>query len=216
QSLAHQERVLAALQSAGVPYRLNPRLVRGLDYYNLTVFEWVTDKLGAQGTVCGGGRYDGLIEQMGGKPAPACGMAMGVERLLALIEAVGRLGAIAGPDVYLVHWVEGSHSLALGCAEQLRNAGLSVQMHAGGGSLKSQMKRADASGARFAVLMGETELASNQVTVKVLRPGESAEQGRVDEQGRADEQGRIREQGATVQTTLPLAEAVKWMQALQN
>lgn len=204
QSLAHQERVLGALQAAGVPYRLNPRLVRGLDYYNLTVFEWVTDKLGAQGTVCGGGRYDGLIEQMGGKPSPACGMAMGVERLLALLEAVGRLGASAGPDVYLVHWVEGSDSDALACAEQLRNAGLSVQMHAGGGSLKSQMKRADASGARFAVLMGESELASNQVTVKVLRAGDSAERP------------QIPQTNQTAQITMPLAGVVEWMQGLQD
>jgi len=158
-----------SLRAAGVPFRINPRLVRGLDYYNGTVFEWVTDRLGAQGTVCAGGRYDGLIEQIGGKPAPACGFAMGVERLLALLVDGGAVipGVVA--DAYIVR--QGDAAMAFGeqVAEQMRDAGLSVILHCGGGSFKSQMKKADGSGARFAVIIGDDEAQAGLLTVKSLR-----------------------------------------------
>lgn len=164
-----QDQVLEILSQAGLPFRMNPRLVRGLDYYNLTVFEWVTDLLGAQGTVCGGGRYDGLIEMMGGKPAPACGFAIGAERLIALLQACAPVEPLHLLDLYLMHWGDGSALQAVGLAESLRAQGLSVQMHSGGGSVKSQMKKADASGAQIAALLGEDERAAGQVTLKPLR-----------------------------------------------
>jgi histidyl-tRNA synthetase len=164
-----QDQVLEILTQAGLPFRINPRLVRGLDYYNLTVFEWVTDLLGAQGTVCGGGRYDGLIEMMGGKPAPACGFAIGAERLIALLQACAPVEVGSGLDAYLLHWGDGSVLQATALAEGLRARGLSVQMHAGGGSVKSQMKKADASGAQVAVILGEDERAAQQVMIKPLR-----------------------------------------------
>jgi len=168
-SLSHFERLKSMLDAAGIAYRINPRLVRGLDYYNATVFEWVTTRLGAQGTVCAGGRYDTLIEQIGGKPAPACGYAMGVERLLALIQEQG--GAIPAlmPDVYLVHAGDAASAWAPQVAEQLRDNGLTAVLHCGGGSFKSQMKKADASGAAFAVIIGDDEAAAQQVTLKPLR-----------------------------------------------
>ena len=164
-----QDQVLEILSQAGLPFRMNPRLVRGLDYYNLTVFEWVTDLLGAQGTVCGGGRYDSLIEMMGGKPAPACGFAIGAERLIALLQACAPVEPGRPLDIYLMHWGDGSALQAMGFAESLRARGLSVQMHSGGGSVKSQMKKADASGAQVAALLGEDERAAGQVTLKPLR-----------------------------------------------
>jgi len=169
ESRRFQDQVLEILSQAGLPFRMNPRLVRGLDYYNLTVFEWVTDLLGAQGTVCGGGRYDSLIEMMGGKPAPACGFAIGAERLIALLQACAPVGPVRPLDVYLMHWGDGSAPQAMGFAESLRAQGLSVQMHSGGGSVKSQMKKADASGAQVAALLGEDERAAGQVTLKPLR-----------------------------------------------
>jgi histidyl-tRNA synthetase len=159
----------AALERAAIPYRVNPRLVRGLDYYNGTVFEWVTDRLGAQGTVCAGGRYDGLIAQIGGKPAPACGFAMGVERLLALIVDGGIGVAEAGCDAYVVRQGEAAMRHGETVAEQLRNGGLAVVLHCGGGSFKSQMKKADASGARFAVIIGDDEAQCGEVSLKALR-----------------------------------------------
>ena len=168
-SKAHFDAVLRTLDAHGIAYTVNPRLVRGLDYYNLTVFEWMTDRLGAQGTVCGGGRYDTLIEQMGGKPAPACGFAIGVERLIELLKEVAPPALPAVLDVYLVHWGENSQSQALSLAEDCRAHGLSVQMHCGEGSLKSQMKKADQSGASFAILMGDDERANQVVTIKPLR-----------------------------------------------
>ena len=174
-ALAHFEAVKTGLDAAGIAYSVNPRLVRGLDYYNYTVFEWVTDRLGAQGTVCAGGRYDGLVEQLGGKPAPACGFAMGVERLLALMSEVGVLPPAAAADVYLVNVGEAAARFALQAGESLRDAGLDVLMHGGGGSFKSQMKRADASGARHAVIIGDDEAAAGEVTVKPLR-GEGEQQ----------------------------------------
>jgi len=175
-SFKHFEDLQLMLRAAGVAFRINPRLVRGLDYYNATVFEWITDRLGAQGTVCAGGRYDGLIEQIGGRSAPACGYAMGIERLLALLrdEAVPhRL-----PDVYLVHQGEMADRFAEQVAERLRDGGVSVVLHCGGGSFKAQMKKADASGARFAVIIGDDEAQVQQVTVKPLR--ESAQQVRAE------------------------------------
>ncbi len=168
-SLKHFEQLQDALRSANVPYTLNPRLVRGLDYYNRTVFEWVTDKLGAQGTVCAGGRYDGLIEQIGGKSAPACGYAMGIERLLALVETRGTPVPVAAPDVYLVRQGELAERYAVTVAETLREAGLAVILHCGAGSFKSQMKKADASGARYAVIVGDNEAQAGEVSVKPLR-----------------------------------------------
>ena len=177
-SLVHFEQLQKMIGAAGIEYRINPRLVRGLDYYNATVFEWVTTRLGAQGTVCAGGRYDSLVEQVGGKPAPACGYAMGVERLLALVQEQG--SAIPGlpPDVYLVHAGESASAWAPQVAEQMRDEGLAVVLHCGGGGFKSQMKKADASGAGYAVIIGDDEVAAGQVTLKPLRqPGEQIRAG---------------------------------------
>ncbi|OYY93110.1 MAG: histidine--tRNA ligase [Hydrogenophilales bacterium 28-61-23] len=168
-ALTHFEAVKQGLDDAGIAYRVNTRLVRGLDYYNYTVFEWVTDQLGAQGTVCAGGRYDGLVAQLGGKPAPACGFAMGVERLLVMMAEAGLAPAPDAPDVYVVNVGDAAARAAPVIAETLRDAGLDVVLHGGGGSFKAQMKKADASLARFAVLIGDDEVAANQVTVKPLR-----------------------------------------------
>ncbi|MGA9395653.1 MAG: histidine--tRNA ligase [Azonexus sp.] len=169
ESLAHFEGVQRILRDAGLPYKINPRLVRGLDYYNLTVFEWVTDKLGAQGTVCAGGRFDGLVGQLGGKPAPACGFAMGIERLIALIKEAGGEPAAPAPDVYLVHQGDDAARLAFRVAEGLRDQGIAVLQHCGGGSFKSQMKKADGSGATFAVIIGDDEAATGEAQLKPLR-----------------------------------------------
>jgi len=169
ESLAHFEGVQQVLRDAGLPYEINPRLVRGLDYYNLTVFEWVTTRLGAQGTVCAGGRYDGLVEQLGGKPMPACGFAMGVERLVTLVRESGGEPNLEGIDVYLVHQGEAASRLAPRVAEGLRDQGIDVLYHCGGGSFKSQMKKADASGATFAVIIGDDEANAGEVTLKPLR-----------------------------------------------
>ena len=168
-SLQHFETVQALLRVAGVPYEINPRIVRGLDYYNFTVFEWVTDQLGSQGTVCGGGRYDSLIEQLGGKPNTACGFAMGVERLLALMETQGSVPAAPTPDIYLAHQGEPALQVAIAAAEQLRDAGLQVVLHCGSGNFKAQMKKANSSGARFAVIIGENEVNAGVVSLKPLR-----------------------------------------------
>jgi histidyl-tRNA synthetase len=175
ESLRHFEGLQEILRGLDLDYEIRPRLVRGLDYYNHTVFEWTTDRLGAQATVCAGGRYDGLIPQLGGKPAPGCGFAMGVERLLALIAGSKQAPrAPAAADVYLVHAGAHTESSAWRAAEGLREGGLSVILHCGGGSFKSQMRRADASGARFAVVIGEAEAAAGRLGVKPLR--ELAEQ----------------------------------------
>ena len=175
-SLAHFDGVRAVLDAAGLAYRINPRLVRGLDYYNLTVFEWVTERLGAQGTVCAGGRYDPLIGQLGGKPAPAVGWGMGIERVLLLLEEVGIPAPPGVPDVYAIVPGPQASVRAQGVCDALRSAGLAVQMHAAGeggwGSLKSQFRRADASGARYALVFGDDELARGEVGCKSLRnPG---------------------------------------------
>jgi len=169
ESLAHFEGVQRVLRDAGIPFTINPRLVRGLDYYNLTVFEWVTDRLGAQGTVCAGGRYDGLVGQLGGKAAPACGFAMGIERLIALIRDAGGEPAAPAPDVYMVHQGEAASRLAFRVAEGLRDQGIAVLLHCGGGSFKSQMKKADGSGATFAVIIGDDEAATGEAQLKPLR-----------------------------------------------
>ncbi len=174
EALTHFDVLQRLLRENGIAFEINPRLVRGLDYYNRTVFEWVTDQLGAQGTVCAGGRYDGLIEQLGGKPAPAAGFAMGVERLLALIETSGRSIPPAVPDAYIVHAGDAAQAFAWQAAGTLRGAGLGVVLHCGGGSFKSQMKKADASRARYAVIIGDDEAAAQQVTLKPLR--DTAEQ----------------------------------------
>lgn len=186
-SRKHFEGVQTLLREAAIPCRINSRLVRGLDYYNLTVFEWVTDALGAQGTVCAGGRYDGLVEQLGGKPAPACGFAMGIERLLALWQDQGNEHHAPAPDVYVVHQGEAAGRFALRVAEGLRDAGFAVQFHCGGGSFKSQMKRADASGATLAAIVGDDEALAGEVTLKPLRV--EAAQRRVTFAGLADAAG---------------------------
>ncbi|KQV89227.1 histidine--tRNA ligase [Pelomonas sp. Root1237] len=171
ESQAHFDGVRALLDSVGLAYRINPRLVRGLDYYNLTVFEWVTDKLGAQGTICAGGRYDGLVEQLGGKPTPAVGFGMGMERLLLLLETLGLQSPTLVPDVYAVVPDPAELLRILPTLEALRAAGVAVQMHAGGGSFTSQFKKADRSGARFVLVFGADELARGEVSVKPLRDG---------------------------------------------
>jgi histidyl-tRNA synthetase len=178
-SRAHYDHVLALLDSAGVRYKLNPRLVRGMDYYNLTVFEFVTDQLGTQATICGGGRYDYLIEQIGGKPAPAVGWALGVERVLELLKQQTVPEVFAELDAYAIVPSADSLVQVMPCLQELRLAGLKIQMHAGStdgmGSIKSQFKRADASGARYALVFGADELARGQVTVKALRDGSGAQ-----------------------------------------
>ncbi|MGA1093844.1 MAG: histidine--tRNA ligase, partial [Burkholderiaceae bacterium] len=169
QAREFQQRLLNLLNEQGIAFELNPRLVRGLDYYNLTVFEWVTDRLGAQGTVCGGGRYDSLVERMGGKPAAATGFAIGAERLILLVQEAQGLGSPSAPDAYLIHFGQGARESALKLAEQLRDQGLKVVLDPGQTSAKSQMKKADASGADLALLIGEDESLAGEVTVKPLR-----------------------------------------------
>ena len=180
-SLKHFEELQSALRAAGVAFTLNARLVRGLDYYNGTVFEWVTDRLGAQGTVCAGGRYDGLIAQIGGKPAPACGFAMGVERLLALMKNGTASLSQRTLDVYLVHQGEAADRFSEQVAERLRDGGLSVLHHCGGGSFKSQMKKADTSGARFAVIIGDDEAQAGKISIKPLRAPADQMRASIDE-----------------------------------
>jgi len=157
----------ALLDAAGVPYQVNPRLVRGLDYYNRSVFEFVSGAIGAQSTIAGGGRYDALFGELGGKATPACGFGMGIERAVLAMQAA-KVEAAAGPDAFVVHAGEGAEVMAWRVAEQMRDAGLAVVLGAGG-SFKSQMKKADASGARFAVILGDAEVQSGQVSLKPLR-----------------------------------------------
>ena len=182
ESLAHFQRVQDILSANGVAYRINPRLVRGMDYYNLTVFEWVTDKLGAQGTVCGGGRYDGLVEQLGGKPAPAVGWGLGIERLVLLLEALGRIPEPPEPDVYAIVPDAGAVGPAMAALDQLRQCGLRAVLHAAGdagpGSMKSQFRKADASRARYALIFGADERAAGEVTIKSLRDADAPQQRR--------------------------------------
>ena len=196
-SLAHFDAVKAILDANGVAWRLNPRLVRGMDYYNLTVFEFVTDRLGSQGTICGGGRYDYLIEQIGGKPAPAVGWAIGVERVLELLKEQGVAAPEAVADAYAVVPDAAQLPQIMAHLQQLRALGVAVQMHAptvageGMGSMKSQFKKADASGARFALVFGADEWARGAVTVKPLRE-------------------------AGEQTERPLADLAQWAATLQS
>jgi histidyl-tRNA synthetase len=166
-------RLCELLDAAGVAYVVNRRLVRGLDYYNKTVFEWVTERLGAQGTVCAGGRYDGLVKQLGGKPTPAVGFAMGMERLVLLLAEQGVVADAATVDVYVVAVGNDAELMALVSTERVRekNPQLRIMQHAGGGSFKSQMKKADKSGARVALIWGENEVAAQAVTIKSLREG---------------------------------------------
>ena len=173
-SLKHFDGVKSMLDANGIAYRINPRLVRGMDYYNLTVFEFVTQALGSQGTICGGGRYDYLVEQIGGKPAPAVGWALGVERVLELLKEQGSDIPIPMPDAYAVIPESSALPVALKVLQQLRALGISVQMHSGSsldgmGSMKSQFKKADSSGARFALIFGAVELAQGCVALKPLR-----------------------------------------------
>lgn len=169
---AHFASLCQLLDDAGVAYTINARLVRGLDYYNRTVFEWVTTKLGAQGTIAGGGRYDSLVERLGGNPTPACGFGIGLERVFLLMQEYGVIAENA-PDIYLVNVGELAEQQAFKVAETLRGAGLSVVLHAGGGSFKSQMKKADRSGARYAAILGDDEVQANQISLKpLLQSGE--------------------------------------------
>ena len=195
-SLAHLNAVRAVLDAVGIDYRINPRLVRGLDYYNLTVFEWVTDLLGSQGTVCGGGRYDGLFEQLGGKPTPAVGFGLGIERMLLLLEAIGVRPLEDAPDVYAIVPAAEAMPVAMTACEALRASGVKVLMHGAGteswGGMKSQFKRADARGARFALVFGADELARGEVALKSLRDA------------------------AVPQRTVALAEAATWAAEVRN
>ena len=195
-SLKHLDTVQTLLTSCGVQWTVNPRLVRGLDYYSHTVFEFITDELGAQGTLCGGGRYDGLFELLGGKPTPAVGWGMGIERVLELIKEQGAELPALVADAYAVLPDAAALPVAMQTLQTLRRAGIQVQMHAGAGegmgSMKSQLKKADGSGARFALIFGADELAQNQVTVKSLRDGSG------------------------VQTTQSLADVASWAPTLQS
>ena len=195
-SLQAFETLQAILRRNGVAFTINPRLVRGLDYYNLTVFEFITESLGAQGTICAGGRYDGLIEQVGGKPAPGVGWAMGVERVLELLKEQNLLPGVPVPDAYAVIPDMASLPVAMQAIQQLRMAGVAVQMHASAtaelGSFKSQFKKADGSGARYALVFGADEVAEGCVTVKSLRDGAGA------------------------QVKKPLAEIAQWANSLQS
>jgi histidyl-tRNA synthetase len=172
---AHFDGLCRLLDVAGVAYIVNARLVRGLDYYNRTVFEWVTTKLGAQGTIAGGGRYDALVERLGGDATPACGFGIGLERVFLLMQEYG-ITANDTPDVYLVNVGEQAEQAAFSIAEQLRNVNIQVILHAGGGSFKSQMKKADRSQAKFALILGDDEVASNQVTLKPMLAAVKGEQ----------------------------------------
>jgi histidyl-tRNA synthetase len=175
ESLAHFQQVQGILAANGVAFQVNPRLVRGMDYYNLTVFEFVTSRLGAQGTICAGGRYDYLTEQIGGKPTPAVGWALGVERVLELVKEAGVRMPVVSVDVFAVVTDAMYFGEAFRCVEALRKSGLKVQLNASAdgtpASMKSQLKKADASGARFALIFGPDEIAMGEVTVKALRDG---------------------------------------------
>ena len=202
-SLAHFNRLRELLDAHGVGYRINPRLVRGMDYYNLSVFEFVTTQLGSQGTVCAGGRYDGLFEQLGAKAAPAVGWALGMERILELLKEQGRLPEVPVPDVYAVVPDTAALAQAMPVLQALRARGVTVQMHAAGpdgamGSMKSQFKKADASGAKHALIFGADELSRGQVALKALRA----------ERGAAD--------AADAQRLVALSNIAEWAGALRH
>lgn len=177
ESKQHFEQLCSLLDEMGIKYFINPRLVRGLDYYTRTVFEWITEELGAQGTICAGGRYDGLVKQMGGHDTPACGFAMGMERLLELIQVQEQAANSAAPDIYLILAGEAAVQTGMVLAEQLRTElpKLKLQVNAGGGSLKTQMKRADKSGAHYALILGEQELAVGEIGFKPMHEAEAAQ-----------------------------------------
>jgi histidyl-tRNA synthetase len=177
ESQAHYQGLIDLLDNLGVAYTLNTRLVRGLDYYSKTVFEWVTDELGAQGTVCAGGRYDGLIAQLGGRPNYAVGFAMGIERLLALLELVLHDDISRSVDIYMVRVGEAATAFGFKIAEKIRdhNPKIKLQMHCGGGSFKSQFKKADKSGAEFAIIIGEDEAKRGEISIKALRSDQQQE-----------------------------------------
>jgi histidyl-tRNA synthetase len=195
-SKKHLQNVTDVLDANGVAYVINPRLVRGMDYYNLTVFEFVTTRLGSQGTICAGGRYDYLFEQVGGKPTPAVGWAIGMERVLELLKEQGALELAAGVDAYAIVPDAASLPAAMACLQALRAAGTAVLMHASGpegmASMKSQFKKADASGAPYALIFGADEMAQGQLTLKALRNAEMPQQ------------------------TLALADVAQWAQRLQS
>ena len=179
-SRTHFEKLCQLLVDAGIAYTINHRLVRGLDYYNRTVFEWVTTKLGAQGTIAAGGRYDNLVERLGGSATPACGFGIGLERVYLLMQEYG-VTAINSPDIYLVNVGELAEKQAFKVAETMRSAGLSVVLHAGGGSFKSQMKKADRSGARYAAILGDDEATAGEISLKpLLEAGEQVKCKQVD------------------------------------
>ncbi len=202
-SLKHLDTVQSLLTACGVEWRVNPRLVRGLDYYSHTVFEFITDELGAQGTLCGGGRYDGLFELLGGKPTPAVGWGMGMERVLELIKEQGAELPVSRPDAYAVIPEAQSLAVVMPVLQVLRQAGVQVQMHAAGsdgfGSMKSQFKKADNSGARYALIFGADELATGHVAVKALRTGQIAS-----------------EDAVAAQTRHPLADPLAWAAILRT
>jgi histidyl-tRNA synthetase len=204
-SLDHFNRLRALLDAHGIEYRINPRLVRGMDYYNLSVFEFVTTQLGSQGTVCAGGRYDGLFEQIGGKPHPAVGWALGMERILELLKEQGKLPDSPVPDAYAVIPDAAQMGQVMPVLRALRGQGVQVQMHSGGaegmGSMKSQFKKADASGARFALIFGADELQQGMVSVKPLRgPRPAADAGAPE---------------ATAQVSRPLDDVADWAESLR-
>jgi histidyl-tRNA synthetase len=176
-SREHFERFRDLLGACGIPYEVDPRLVRGLDYYTRTVFEWTTTALGTQDAVCSGGRYDGLVAQLGGDPTPAIGWALGIERLVGLLQAAGTAASAAFPAVYLVLSGDRAERAGLAIAEQLRDAlpGAGIQANMGGGSLKSQMKRADKCGAQLALIIGDDEMARSSAAVRLLR-GDASQQ----------------------------------------
>jgi len=182
-SRRHFQHLCEGLEAAGVAYTVNPRLVRGLDYYARTVFEWVTDRLGAQGTVCAGGRYDGLVEQLGGKPVPAVGFAMGLERLIGLLEESPAVQHLPGLDLYVVVGGEAAQRAGMLLAERLRDQlpGIRVVVHCGGGGFKSQFKKADKSNARYALILGDDELARGEAGLKPLRGEGGQRQIKLDE-----------------------------------
>ena len=202
-SLKHLDTVQSLLTACGVEWRVNPRLVRGLDYYSHTVFEFITDELGAQGTLCGGGRYDGLFELLGGKPTPAVGWGMGMERVLELIKEQGAELPVSRPDAYAVIPEAQSLAVVMPVLQVLRQAGVQVQMHAAGsdgfGSMKSQFKKADNSGARYALIFGADELATGHVAVKALRTGQI-----------------VSEDAVAAQTRYPLADPLAWAAILRT
>lgn len=173
----HFDGLCSRLDAAGIAYKLNSRLVRGLDYYNRTVFEWVTTKLGSQGTIAGGGRYDNLVARLGGEATSACGFGIGLERVFLLMQEYG-VSAKSNPDAYLVNVGDLAEATSIKLSEALRDAGLNVVVHAGGGSLKSQMKKADKSGARFALILGDDEVQANKIAVKPML--DAGEQVKVD------------------------------------